>query len=299
MADNKDVIGTPSFGGDVEPILPDGWEKDDFFAGTEPKDELGLSDGTDEAFLSALLGEDGKPEPDAPTTDDETGSEPDAGEETKETSSDGTPEPEVKPSRKLTLKVNHGLEEVDIDAMSDDDLTALLQKGRAFDQLKEAENKRTYRQVYQQQIDDGQTEAVAKLIAKDAVGGKAYALTDEEEAKAAQTEQPPAAQAAAPVRDFKAEVDQLRALYPDFKEVPDTVAKAVANGVPLLTAYLAYRDQQHSAHTAKLQKENRVLKQNAAAAARAPVKGVTGGDTSAPKEKDIFELGFEAGLKWN
>ena len=39
-------------------------------------------------------------------------------------------------------------------------------------------------------------------------------------------------------------MEQLKALYPDFKEVPDEVARAAAGGVPLLSAYLAYRDKQ-------------------------------------------------------
>ena len=45
--------------------------------------------------------------------------------------------------------------------------------------------------------------------------------------------------------------------------------------------------------------ENAVLKQNAARAAAAPVKGVTGGGTVQAKGEDAFDKGFDAGFNWN
>lgn len=295
--DTKDVNGSLSFDGDIEPLLPDGWkEGDDLFAGLEDQDAVpGLSDGADEAALDSLLNGGSQSEDPAPTTSGESGNEPNAGDGSTDTGTDGG-QAGQKSSRKLTLKVNHQVEEIDVGAMSDEDLAALLQKGRAFDQMKEAESKRTYREVYQQQIDEGQTEAVAKLVAKDAVNGKVYSLTDDEEQEgdAGAASSKPAAQG----RDFKAEVDQLRALYPDFKEMPNEVALAVSKGANLLTAYLAYREKQGRQAAATLKRENQVLKQNAASAAKAPVKGVTGGNNGPAKEEDIFSKAFDAGLNW-
>ena len=104
---------------------------------------------------------------------------------------------------------------------------------------------------------------------------------------------PPAPTVQTPTRDFVQEVQQLKALYPDFKEMPDEVAKAAANGANLLTAYLAYREKQTSKAAASLKKENEVLKQNAASAAKAPVKGVTGGGATNTKPQHKLLDGFD------
>ena len=182
------VFGNASFGGDVEPILPDGWkEGDDVFAGLEPEngtdeiaDELRVGDD-----LSDLLtDEDEAAEPDAPTTGDEESAEEPSADGSDEAGADETPAPETRPSRKLKLKVNHSEEEIDVNALSDEDLIALLQKGRAFDARIEAENKKRYREVYSEQIEAGMTEAVARMAASQEVGGKSYALTDDEEVAA-------------------------------------------------------------------------------------------------------------------
>jgi hypothetical protein len=287
--------------GDDEDFLPDGWdgETDIITDKGELNDAAFALDGEQTESAAPEENDDGgESDADALTTGEEESDEPDqsADEETAEPAADEPVEPEVKPSRKLKLKVNHKDEEVDIDAMSDDELTVWLQKGRAFDAMKDAENKRKYRTVYQEQLDAGMTEAVAHIAAQAAADGKSYSLTDEEET--------PEESAPAPThtteqqRDFVAEVAQLRALYPDFKEVPDEVARAVAKGVPLLSAYLAYRDKQSTQTAAALKRENAVLKQNAAAAAKAPVKGVTGGGDAKPPKVDPFIQGFDEALDW-
>jgi len=299
--DQKDVFD--AILGDDEGFLPDGWdgESDIITDKGELNDAAFASDGEQAEEAAAEENDDGADQgTDVPTTDEEVTDEPDqnADDETDETPADEPGEPEVKPSRKLKLKVNHKEEELDIDAMSDDDLVALLQKGRAYDSMRDAENKRRYREVYQEQVDAGMTEAVARVVAQAAAEGKTYALTDEEEPPAEKEAEQPASVQATPARDFAMEVAQLRALYPDFKETPDEVAKAVAKGVPLLSAYLAYREKQSSKTAAALKRENDVLKQNAASAAKAPVKGVTGGGSATPEKKDPFIQGFDDALDW-
>lgn len=302
-----EVVNSASFSGDVDPILPDGWgEGVDLFAESETGTDPAPADGQETDLLAGLENDDATALEALLTTDGEDkAGEPDAGAQTPQTPPDGEAKPAERAPRKLTLKVNHEEQEVDIDAMSDDELRALLQKGKAFDAMKDAENKRTYRQVYQEQVDAGMTEAAARMIARDAANGNTYALTDEEEAEQSKvTVAPPAPDAMPPsvdrpqTRDLRTEVEQLRALYPEIKEMPDEVAKAVSKGIPLLTAYLAYREQQSAKAAANLRKENRILKQNAANTAKAPVRGVTGGDSSAPKSKSIFEAGFDAGFNW-
>ena len=305
MEDNKVVNGTASFGGDVDPILPDGWkEGDDIFADGEESLEKLLADGQEDDSLSELENDDASPVSEAPTTGEpDAGSVPDAGAQQPDGTPDGEKKPEGYASRKLTLRVNHQDQEVDVGAMSDDELRTLLQKGKAYDAMKDAENRKTYRAVYQEEISAGMTETVARMAAKEAAGGNTYSLTDEEDAKASEQQGEPAPkETSAPPpagRDLRAEVEQLRALYPEVKEFPDEVARAVSTGIPVLTAYLAYREKQSAKTAASLQKENNILKQNAANSAKAPVRGVTGGDSSAPKKKSIFEEGFDAGFNWN
>lgn len=279
--------------GEIEPILPDGWDgESDLFAEDSGDLDAFLSDGAEEQTELPTENEEGNSVSEDPTTVEQDGEE-----NLSDESGDGTenPDGETKTetrSRKLKLKVNHREEEIDVEAMSDNDLIALLQKGRAFDALKENENKQRFRDIYNAQLEAGMTEAAAKLVAQNEVG-KTYALTDEAETPAVETPAPVEPEKAAPVRDFKAEYEQLQALYPDVKEIPDEVVRNAAKGIPLLNAYLAYRDKQSNKTAASLKKENEVLKQNAASAAKAPVKGVGGGGV-APKKVDPFLAGFDS-----
>ena len=216
-----------------------------------------------------------------------------AEQETEEQS--GQTEEPVKRSRILKLKVNHEDQEVDIESMTDDELIAALQKSRAFDALKDEQAKARYREVYHEQVSEGMTPAAARLVAANEVGGKNYPLEDTAEPEKPST---PAPTVQTQTRDFVQEVNQLKALYPDFKEMPDEVAVAVSNGANLLTAYLAYRDKQTTKAAASLKKENEVLKQNAASAAKAPVRGVTGGGATNTKPQNDFLKGFDSYGEW-
>lgn len=267
--------------GEDEPLIPDGWDLNaDIFAEAR-NSGIADPDGDTEGAGDSGVNETGDTaESAAPTTGNDTQASP---QDDTTASAEATPDGEQttpKQSRKLKLTVNHASEEVDIDAMSDEDLIALLQKGKAFDAMKESQNKARYREVYQEQIDNGMTEAVAKMVAANESDGKTYSLTDE-------TPEPEAQQTAESKqdRDFLNEVNQLKVLYPDFKTMPNEVASAVANGAPLLTAYVAYRAKQDAKAAASAKRENQILKQNAAAAAKAPVTGVTGGGTSSASQK--------------
>lgn len=296
----EDVIGTTSYEEDFDPILPSGWkEGDDIFA--DSGSWTGESEFADEQAEDAVQEEPTEAgtenaDEEAPTTGetdiDENG--PDAEREAEETLSGQTEEP-VKRSRILKLKVNHEDQEVDVESMSDEELITQLQKARAFDAMKDEQLKAKYRQTYQDEIDAGMTEATARLVAAAACDGRSYPLEDT-------AEQPTVAPSAAPVetppvRRFDQEVQQLKALYPDFKEMPDEVAKAAANGTNLLMAYVAYREKQTSKAAASLKRENEVLKQNAASAAKAPVRGVTGGGATNTKPKSDLLKGFDS-VEW-
>jgi len=264
MAENKEVAELESFLGDVPPILPDGWEEGNDLIPDNPGDlDALLADGQEEDPLEALLREGNESTGAAPTTGGETGpDQADADETGTEGKPDGAQPAEARTSRKLTLKVNHHEQEIDIDAMGDEDLKALLQKGYAFDALKDAEDRRNFLAAYQEQIDAGMTEATARLVAKEAASGKVYNVVD------GQIKDPVPTPAEVPdtvqqkTRNLKAELDQFRLLFKDVKQIPDDVAKAVAKGAPLVSAYLAYRDQESKKAADTLRKENKILKQN-------------------------------------
>lgn len=291
MQNYEDELMIPTPEEEDAAFLPDGWQEgDDFFA--DPSTWSGAAQQTgqsDETQSEEESTEDGMETEEAPTTGEaEETDDQSAEQETDETS--GQTEEPVKRSRILTLKVNHEAQEVDIDSMTDEELIAALQKSRAFDAMKDEQAKARYREVYHEQVAEGMTPAAAKLVAANEVGGKNYPLEDTAEPEKPST---PAPTVQTPTRDFVQEVQQLKALYPDFKEMPEEVAKAAANGANLLTAYLAYREKQTSKAAASLKKENEVLKQNAASAAKAPVKGVTGGGATNTKPQHKLLDGFD------
>lgn len=316
MDENKNEVVTDelSFDSDVEGFLNDDGQEDldalfsqtdedvDALISAAGDDPAETERSSDASYLLSLLNE--SEGADAPTTGDPAASDagqPEAGEGSHQTA------PNTAGPRKLTLKVNHQERVVDISDMSDDELRGLLQRGYAFDALKDAEDRRTFLKVYREQMDAGMTETVARLVARDAAGGKDYEVKDGEIVEPpAQAPRPAAPTSAAPTqppvrpkRDLRAEVAQLRILYPDVKQMPDEVARAVSKGVPLLSAYQAWRERESSKAAAAMKKENKTLRQNAANAARAPVRGVTGGDTSSARGQSIFEEAFDAGLNWS
>lgn len=292
MNENKELMDAV-LGLEDDPILPDGWkEGDDLFAEVGGDVDAFVTDGSDELTDLPAENEDGNSAADDPTTVDRAGEADQSDEaEPKAETPDGESQPESKTSRILKLKVNHEEEELDIGAMSDEDLTALLQKGRAFDAMRESENKQKFRQIFQEQLDAGMTEAAAKLVAQNELGGKSYPLTDE--APPAETPAAPVKESS-PTRDFTAEWTQLKTLHPDVKQIPDEVIAAYGKGIDLVTAYNAHLTRQNNKTAASLKRENEVLKQNAASAAKAPVRGVTGGGSTAPKKVDHFLAGFDS-----
>ena len=273
-------------------FLPDGWQEgDDFFA--DPSTWSGSSQKTGQSIETQTeeeSTEDGMETEEVLTTDQTEETADQSAEQEAEEQSGQTEEP-AKRSRILKLKVNHEDQEVDIESMTDDELIAALQKSRAFDALKDEQAKARYREVYHEQVSEGMTPAAARLVAANEVGGKNYPLEDTAEPEKPST---PAPTVQTQTRDFVQEVNQLKALYPDFKEMPDEVAVAVSNGANLLTAYLAYREKQTTKAAASLKKENEVLKQNAASAAKAPVRGVTGGGATNTKAQNDFLKGFDS-----
>ena len=98
-----------------------------------------------------------------------------------------------------------------------------------------------------------------------------------------------------PERDFVKEAGDLIAVRPELrgKNLPEEVTNdAITNGKSLLRAYLEYEAKQRTAENDTLRKENKILKQNAEAASRAPVTGTSGGGATNTKADDPFLKGF-------
>ena len=144
------------------------------------------------------------------------------------------------------------------------------------------------------------SEGVHEEIAKDIVSRKMGAAAARTEAGTPAQQEPADGQitaSASPTRDFRAEVKALLDARPELigTEIPSEVVNdCVRNGKPLMAAYTQYEEKQMRAENERLAKRVKVLEQNAASAARAPVSGVTGGGPTGTEPKDDFLLGFES-----
>lgn len=98
---------------------------------------------------------------------------------------------------------------------------------------------------------------------------------------------------------FDREIAELMELYPELREkmsrgeaLPREVMTACAkSGISLRTAYAEYEAKRAKADAEQLRKAVKILRQNAAAAAKAPVKG-SAADSGESKGKDPFLEGL-------
>ena len=279
---------------DPEPIVPDGWkEGDDLFA--DPSTWSGQTAQTDTGAEQT----DAEADPTTVEADaevEESSAEPE-GDETEETGQ--STESEATPrSRILQLKVNHESREVDVNSMTDEELTAALQKAAAFDAQREKQNEDALREKYEKTYNDmiysGLPEAAARMIAANEAGGRTFKLeADAEPDQDSDEQEPSPTPATTGARDFNAEVSQLKALYPEVKAIPDEVALDVSRGTPLVNAYIAWKGRQSEQAAASLKRENEVLKHNAASAARAPVRATTG-NGKVKQQENPWLKGFDS-----
>lgn len=312
------------FADDSQDVLPDGWENDDDLFTLPDDDDPGpspdaadppVSSGPDNGKVSPadspddVAASDSGAIPGNPQTSDSGGQNPQADPSPDSNASDVTQKNPGDPSRKTyRLRVNHQDREVQL---SDEEVIDRLRLSYA---LEDKANRTRFNAVYHQQIAEGMPDAVARLVARDAVNGKTYPIDPDNADSPDHDDSPsgiPDTQTQA-VPDssreagFREQLRQIKDIYPDFSTVPADVLSRVANdGVSLLTAYVQYRNQQseQSAQSAanadaqKLRAENAQLKQQRQNALRAPVRGVTGNGFASDESKtDYFLKGFDADL---
>jgi len=300
-------------------ILPDGWDgSTDFFAWAAE------GQTADESLEAAFNTEESGTEEseEAPTTGDEAEENVESEAATEETpTTEEQPEPQPAKIR-FDANINHKVQSVEIDQSQ---LPEIYQKAYAADKYRNklnAKNKtmdhaevvsrilgydsveamldaaeKSYEDTEIQRLTN---EKVHPDIAKDTVSRKIREIRDnvEKNRKPAQPEQTEEAtpQTNPATRDFTPEVLELLEVYPEMKNqrLPDEVVEAAHRGERVLAAYTKYVKKQAKADTDRLQKENKVLKQNAEAAKRAPVRGVAKGGATDVGPDDPFMRGFNS-----
>lgn len=311
MSDTNEMI--PAASEEFEPFLPEGWaEGDDIFDvdswtgakgqadESEPEDEqeevTEAEEGTEEVSRATGL--------------------PDDAEESGD-DGDNAPAIEQEPARpklKFSTQIDHKVQDVELD---ETDLPEIYQKAHVTDRVRAKLDK------MQPLIDKGAR--LAKILGYESMDamldaaadsyrkGEVERLTGEgvhpdvaEELVESRTKR---AVESVPVeqrddytetpatRDYRAEVADLLQAHPELRgtQLPSSVVNAcVVEGKSLVGAYEAYIRMQTEAENKAVKAENKRLKQNADAARRAPVRGVSKGGKTNTEPDDPFLIGFNS-----
>lgn len=298
------------------PILPDGWtDGDDLFTDSDDAAEVDTAaepEATDTGVAENAADTDG-----LPTTEPGEDAAQDAETDTETPS---TTESSASQAEETMLRFKALVDHEDIDVeLKESELPTIYQKARVTDRVQQRLSEMTptveaatrlARQMgysspqemlnaaaqnyHDAEIEKLTSEGVHPEVARDIVERR---LQD-----VAAPTQRAVAQADAVVntgvdRDYQAEVEELLQARPQLRgqALPDAVSRAAVEGDKrLLLAYLDYEAQQAQAENERLRKENEIYKQNAATAARSPVRGVSGGGVTDLKPSDPFLDGFNA-----
>ncbi len=310
MSDTPEMI--PFASEDYEAVLPDGWaEGDDIFdvdswtGGSKAADESQADDGQEEVNEV----EDTEDEARATEQESEVEESEEAGDETPAIESTNE-----RPKLKFSTQIDHKMEDVELD---ENDLPTIYQKAHVTDRVKAKLSQA------QPILDKGNR--LAKILGYDSIDAMldaaetayregeierltgegvhpdvAAELVDSRTSRAASsvpaqenddTEETPGA------RDFRAEVADLLSAHPELRgtQLPEEVVQeCVVKGRPLSSAYEAYSRKKTEAENKAVKAENKRLKQNADAAKRAPVRGVSKGGATNLQPDDPFLIGFNS-----
>lgn len=287
-----------------EVLLPDGWgEEDDIFdegswTGTRQTDAP--AEETEEQTEDSM-----EEQTDAPTPEQKEV----PGEAAAPADAPTTEQTQTQPNR-LKFKARIDREDLDVE-VDESDVPTLYQKAQVADRYRAKLDKVTpqieeLQRVAQSQgyddplkflsslMEEKQKSEVRRLVDD---GVHEEVAQDMASRKFALRQETAPAEEKLPTRDFAAEVAMLKAARPEVRELPAEVVKACTdanNPKHLMVAYAEYEVAQQKAEAEKLRKENEVLKQNAASAARAPVSGTSGGGATDTTPEDDFLKGFNA-----
>lgn len=311
MSENTNTIPTASE--EFETFLPEGWaEGDNIFdvdSWTGGGDQADESDAGDEQE-EVTEAEEGAEDETLTTGGDEAAEE--SGED-----GDNAPTTEQeteRPKLKFSAKIDHKVQDVELD---ETELPTIYQKAQNADRTRAkldkvqpiitkgnrlakilgydsidamfdaAEN--SYREG---EIDRLKGEGVHPDVAAELVESRTKRAMESVPA-----EQPDTDDEANTGRDYRGEVADLLQAHPELRgtQLPASVVNAcVAEGKPLVRAYEEYARKQAEAENKAVKAENKRLKQNADAARRAPVRGVSKGGKTNTDPDDPFLTGFNA-----
>ena len=298
------------------PILPDGWaDGDDLFTDSDDAAEVDAAaepEATDTGVAENAADTDG-----LPTTEPGEDAAQDAATdaETLSTTEQGASSTEETMLRFKAL-VDH--EDIDVE-LKESELPTIYQKARVTDRGQQRLSEMTptveaatrlARQMgysspqdmlnaaaqnyHDSEIEKLTSEGVHPEVARDIVERRLQDVVAPTQRAVAQAD---AVVNTGVDRDYQAEVEELLQARPQLRgqALPDAVSRAAVEGDKrLLLAYLDYEAQQAQAENERLRKENEIYKQNAATAARSPVRGVSGGGVTDLKPSDPFLDGFNA-----
>lgn len=298
------------------PILPDGWaDGDDLF--TDSDDAAEVDTAAEPGATDMGVAEDAADTDGLPTTEsgEDAAQDAETGTETTDTTESGASQAEETMLRFKAL-VDH--EDIDVE-LKESELPTIYQKARVTDRVQqrlaemtptvEAATRLARQMGYSspQEMLNAATQnyhdaEIEKLTSEGVHPEVARDIVERRLQDVAAPTQRAVAQADAVVntgvdRDYQAEVEELLQARPQLRgqALPDAVSRAAVEGDKrLLLAYLDYEAQQAQAENERLRKENEIYKQNAATAARSPVRGVSGGGATDLKPSDPFLDGFNS-----
>lgn len=298
------------------PILPDGWaDGDDLF--TDSDDAAEVDTAAEPGATDTGVAEDAADTDGLPTTEsgEDAAQDAETDTETTDTTESGASQAEETMLRFKAL-VDH--EDIDVE-LKESELPTIYQKARVTDRVQQrlAEMTPTVemaarlaRQMgydspqdmlnaaaqnyHDAEIEKLTSEGVHPEVARDIVERRLQDVAAPTQRAVAQED---AVVNTGVDRDYQAEVEELLQARPQLRgqALPDAVSRAAVEGDKrLLLAYLDYEAQQAQAENERLRKENEIYKQNAATAARSPVRGVSGGGATDLKPSDPFLDGFNS-----
>ena len=315
---SEDINEVPAISEEYDTILPEGWAvDDDIFDVDSWSGEQDRADESDAGDGEGEVTETGDYEYDASTTGDDEGYE-ESGED-----DENAPTNEQNgdlPKLRFRAQIDHRIEDVELD---EDELPTIYQKAHVTDRVRAKLDK------VQPVLDKGAR--LAKILGYDSMDdmlnaaeqsyrdGEVERLKEEgvhpdvaqelvesrtkravESLEEADEDDGEEEQQYYSTRDYRSEVSVLLDAHPELRgtQLPNEVVNAcVVEGRPLVSAYEAYIRRQTEAENRAVKAENKRLKQNADAARRAPVRGVSRGGQTDVEPDDPFLIGFNAG-RW-
>lgn len=308
-------------------FLPEGWgEGDDIFAdpeswtGGKPADEPAEGQEKPEGTAPAETGGEAAPTPEQQPAGDAAGAETGAAPTNEPNPAETAPTPEPTkqdaPHTKLKFKAKIDREDREVE-VDESDLPSLYQRAQNHDRAQnklarlsplvdsaEAMARMMGYDNLQAMIDKAEEgyresevrrlkrEGVHEEVARDMVQRRM-----EEAGREAKEKEQEETNAPAGARNFRTETAELLRQRPELqgKKLPEEVVKScIYQGKNLMVAYAEYEANKEKAEAESLRQRIRILEQNQASAAKAPVKGAVGGGAADTKPEDPFLMGFDS-----